>query len=179
MQISSDKSRKKVLIISADGFEDSELIQPFQQLNEEGVSADIASLRSGTITGKHGVEVTANMAVDEVKPDDYDMLLLPGGKAPAELRKHENVLDIVRRFFQKNKPVAAICHGPQVLIGAGVMEGRTATSYPSVGDELKNAGATYQDQEVVIDGNLITSRKPEDIPAFVQQILLLIKEGDG
>ncbi len=176
MQISSQKSRKHVLIISADGFEDSELLQPYQQLNEEGVTADIASLRTGTITGKHGVEVTVNLTVEEVNPDDYEMLLLPGGKAPAELRKHPRVLDIARHFFQQNKPVAAICHGPQILVSAGVMEGRTATSYASVGDELKKAGADYRDQEVVVDGNLITSRKPDDIPAFVREILARLKE---
>lgn len=171
MQITSEKTRKHVLIISGDGFEDSELLKPYQQLNEEGISADIASLQGGTITGKHGLEIETGLSVNEVNPDDYDLLLLPGGKAPAELRKHERVLDIVRHFFQANKPVAAICHGPQILISAGVMNGRTATSYPTVGDELKSAGANYQDQEVVVEGNLITSRKPDDIPAFVREIL--------
>jgi protease I len=176
MQISSEKARKHVLIISANGFEDSELLQPYQQLNEEGVSADIASMRAGTITGKHGMEVKATLSVDEVNPDDYQMLLLPGGKAPAELRKHQRVLEIVRHFFQQNKPVAAICHGPQILISAGVMEDRTSTSYPSVAEELREAGANYLDQEVVVDGNLITSRRPDDIPAFVGEILAVLKE---
>lgn len=176
MQISSEKARKHVLIISADGFEDSELLQPYQQLNEEGVTADIASLQAGPITGKHGKEVTANLAVEEVNPADYELLLLPGGKAPAELRKHQRVLDIAQHFFQENKLVAAICHGPQILISAGVMKGRTATAYPSVGDELKNAGASYRDEEVIVDGNLITSRKPDDIPAFVREILARMKK---
>lgn len=176
MQISSP-ARKHVLIISADGFEDSELLQPWQQLNEEGVSADIASLQAGTITGKHGMEVSASLSVDEVDPDDYDLLLLPGGKAPAELRKHERVLDIARQFFRDNKPVAAICHGPQILVSAGVMLGRTATAYPSVGDELTKAGANYLDKEVVVDDNLITSRKPDDIPAFMREILARLKGG--
>jgi protease I len=176
MQISSEKARKHVLIISANGFEDSELLQPYQQLNEEGVSADIASMRAGTITGKHGMEVKATLSVDEVNPDDYQMLLLPGGKAPSELRKHQRVLEIVRQFFQQNKPVAAICHGPQILISAGVMEDRTSTSYPSVAEELREAGANYLDQEVVVDGNLITSRRPDDIPAFVGEILAVLKE---
>jgi protease I len=176
MQISSEKVRKHVLIISADGFEDSELLQPYQQLNEEGVSADIASLQAGTITGKHGMEVKASLSVDEANPDDYQMLFLPGGKAPAELRKNQRVLEIVRHFFRENKPVAAICHGPQILISAGVMEDRTSTSYPSVAEELREAGANYLDQEVVVDGNLITSRRPDDIPAFVGEILALLKE---
>lgn len=171
MQVSTTKSRKHVLIISADGFEDSELLQPYQQLNEEGVSADIASLQAGTITGKHGMAITASLSVDDVEPDKYDLLLLPGGKAPAKLREHERVLDIARQFFRDNKPVAAICHGPQILVSAGVMLGRTATAYPSVGPELKKAGGNYLDQEVVVDGNLITSRKPDDIPAFVREIL--------
>lgn len=175
MQISSPKSRKHVLIISADGFEDSELLQPWQQLNEEGVTADIASLRTGAITGKHGLEVNANMTVKDVNPDDYDMLLLPGGKAPAELRKHQRVLDIAQHFFQTGKPVAAICHGPQILISAGVMKGRKATSAASVAEELKTAGANYLDRQVVVDGNLITSRKPDDIPAFMKEILARLK----
>lgn len=177
MQFSQKKTRKHVLIISGDGFEDSELLKPYQQLNEEGVSADIASIEAGTITGKHGTKVEASLSVNDVDPNDYDMLLLPGGRAPAELRKHERVLEIARLFFQAKKPVAAICHGPQILISAGVMAGRTATAYPSVGDELKSAGATYRDQEVVIDANLITSRKPDDIPAFVREILARLEEG--
>ncbi len=175
MQVSSSTPRKHVLIISGDGFEDSELLQPYQQLNEEGVSSDIASLQTGTITGKHGMQITVSLAVDDVEPDYYDLLLLPGGKAPAELRKHERVLDIARQFFRDNKPVAAICHGPQILISAGVMLGRTATAYPSVGEELTKAGAHYLDQAVVVDDNLITSRKPDDIPAFVREILARIK----
>lgn len=176
MQISSHKARKHLLIISADGFEDSELLHPYQQLSEEGMTSDIASLQAGTITGKHGLEITANLSIDEVNPEGYDLLILPGGKAPAELRKHERVLDIVRHFFQENKPVAAICHGPQILISAGVMQGRTATSYSSVADEMKNAGVNYLDQEVVVDKNLITSRKPDDIPAFIREIMLCLQK---
>lgn len=177
MQISSQKKRKHVLIISADGFEDSELLQPYQQLNEEGVTADITSLQTGTITGKHGMEVNANITVEDVNPDDYDMLLLPGGKAPADLRKHQRVLDIAQHFFQTGKSVAAICHGPQILVSAGVMKGRMATSAGSVAEELKTAGADYRDQAVVTDGNLITSRKPDDIPAFMREILARLKLG--
>jgi protease I len=171
MQNSSQKRGKRVLVISADGFEDSELLQPYQQLRESGVSADIASLQSGVITGKHGKSVTVDLTVDEIDTENYDMLLLPGGKAPAELRKDERVLDVARCFIKKNKPVAAICHGPQILISAGVMQGRTATSYRSVADEMKKAGVNFLDREVVIDGNLITSRRPDDIPAFIREIL--------
>lgn len=175
MQVSSAKTTKHVLIISADGFEDSELLQPYQQLSEEGISADIASLSEGEITGKRGKHATANLSIDKVKPDDYDMLFLPGGKAPAELRKHEKVLDVVRSFSKANKPVAAICHGPQILISAGVIRGRTATSYHSVADEMKAAGVNYVDQELAVDGNLITSRQPDDIPALINEMLSRLK----
>jgi protease I len=176
MQVTSANAGKDVLIISADRFEDSELLQPYQKLNEEGLSIAIASLRRGTITGKHGMEVSVDLRVDEVHADDYGMLLLPGGKAPAELRRSPEVLAIARRFMQQNRPVAAICHGPQILISAGVMAGRTATAYPSVAEELRQAGAHYVDREVVVDDNLITSRKPDDIPAFVHAILAQLHE---
>jgi protease I len=174
MQASTAQTEKKVLIITAEQFEDSELLQPYRQLQEKGINSDIASIRNGAITGKHGTAVTADITVDEVDPNNYDLLLLPGGKAPAELRKHRAVLDIARCFFQQDKPVAAICHGPQILISAGVMQGRTATAYPSVGAELEEAGAHYRDQELVVDGNLITSRRPADLPAFIRQILTVL-----
>jgi len=166
---------KRVLIISADHFEDSELLQPYLQLVEEGINVDIASFERGTITGKHGAEVNANIAINEVKPDEYALLLLPGGKAPAALRKEQQVLNIAKRFFDEKKHVAAICHGPQILISSGVMAGRTATAYPSVANELKEAGANYQDKAVVIDRNLITSRRPGDIPSFMREVLHRLK----
>lgn len=176
MQNDSSNAQTHILIISADRFEDSELLQPYQQLSEEGIAIDIASLKRGSITGKHGSEVTADLSVEEAEPGNYDLLLLPGGKAPAELRKNPRVLDIARDFFDNNKPVAAICHGPQILISAGLMQGRTATSTPSVADELKEAGAHYRDQEVVVDDKLITSRRPDDIPAFVREILAVLQK---
>lgn len=160
----------KVLVISADQFEDRELIEPVKALNEAGHHTDIASLESKTITGKKGMEANANMSVDEVDPAEYAMLLLPGGKAPAELRKSDKVLDIARRFAQDDKPIAAICHGPQILISAGLVEGREMTSYKSVGQELEDAGANYVDEPLVIEGNFITSRQPDDLPKFIDAI---------
>lgn len=176
MQTPSKNPHKKVLIITADRFEDSELLQPHQRLGEEGIDVDIASLKRGTVSGKHGSEVTAGLSVDEVDPAEYDLLLLPGGKAPAELRKHPQVLDIARQFFATDKPVAAICHGPQILASAGVMRGRTTTAYPSVAEELEAAGAHFEDKEVVVDGRLITSRRPDDIPAFIRAILRQLQQ---
>jgi len=165
----------KVLIISADNFEDTELLVPYYRFREEGFDVDIASIKKGTIKGKHGYEVEANMALAEIIPDQYDMLLLPGGKAPETIRRDKNAIDIAKHFFLKNKPVSAICHGPQTLITAGLMKGRHATCYKSVAEEMKNAGAVYEDNEVIVDGNLVTSRQPSDLPAFMRETLKILK----
>jgi len=153
----------KALIISADNFEDTELLVPYYRLKEEGIHVDLASINKGRIKGKHGYEVEVNKTLKEVKPDEYDILILPGGKAPEAIRKEKEALDIARHFFEKNKPVAAICHGPQTLISANLVKGRHATCYRTVADELKASGAVYEDKEVVVDGNLITSRQPSDL----------------
>jgi len=165
----------KALIISADNFEDSELLYPYYRLQEEGIETDLASLKKGPIKGKHGYEVEANKALSEIDPDKYDILILPGGKAPETVRKDENALKIAKRFFQQNKPVAAVCHGPQTLISAGLMKGRRATCYKSVAPEMKEAGVLYEDKEVVIDKNLVTSRQPSDLPAFMRETLKLLR----
>jgi len=161
----------KALIISADNFEDSELLVPYYRLKEAGVEVTVASLNRGAITGKQGYEVAVDKTLDEVNPDDYAILVLPGGKAPAVVRKEPKALEIARSFFAGSKPVAAICHGPQILISAGLLKGRRATCYMSVADELKEAGALYEDREVVIDGNLVTSRQPPDLPAFMRETM--------
>lgn len=165
----------KALMISADNFEDTELLVPYYRLKEEGIQVDIASMRKDSIKGKHGYEVIANKTLKEIKPDGYDVLVLPGGKAPEAIRKEKEALEIARHFFQKNKPVAAICHGPQTLISAGLLKGRHATCYKTVAPEMEEAGALYEDKEVVVDGNLITSRQPADLPAFMREMMKLIK----
>lgn len=164
----------RALIVSADNFEDSELLVPSCRLKEAGVEVDVASLRHGSITGKHGYEVKVDRTLDEVEPERYDILVLPGGKAPETVRKEHRALEIVRHFFARNKPVAAICHGPQTLISAGVVSGRRATCYRTVAGELKEAGALYEDSEVVVDGNLVTSRQPDDLPAFMRETMKLL-----
>jgi len=166
----------KALIISADNFEDTELLVPYYRLKEEGIEVDIASVKKGTIKGKHGYEVQADKALKEVNPDDYSILILPGGKAPETVRKDKNAVAIAKHFFQKNKPVSAICHGPQTLITAGLMQGKHATSYKSVAQEMKDSGALYEDKDVVVDGNLITSRQPSDLPAFMREIMKVIRK---
>lgn len=164
----------KALIISADHFEDSELLFPFYRLQEEGLEVDVASVARGTIHGKHGYEVVVDKALRDVDSNAYDVLILPGGKAPATLRKEAAAIAIARDFMRRNKPVAAICHGPQVLITAGVLQGRRATCYRSVAEELKASGARYEDSEVVVDDKLLTSRQPSDLPAFMREMVRLL-----
>jgi len=166
----------KALIISADHFEDSELLFPYYRLREEGLQVDIASIARGKINGKHGYEIVVDKALRDIDPKAYDLLVLPGGKAPAKLRKEPAAVAIAQDFMRSNKPVAAICHGPQILITAGVLEGRRATCYPSVAEELQESGALYEDNEVVVDGKLVTSRQPSDLPAFMREIVRLLKK---
>lgn len=170
-------AKKKVLILTADNFEDSELLCPMNRLLEAGYAVDIAAPKVGKVTGKHGYEVEATMALEYLAPTchgAYALLLLPGGKAPAEVRKVPESLEVAKSFMIVKKPVAAICHGPQVLASAGVLQGRKATCYASVAEELKAAGAKYKDAEVVVDDNLVTSRQPSDIPAFNKAIMKLL-----
>jgi protease I len=164
----------KALMISADNFEDTELLVPYYRLKEAGIEVTVASLKRGAITGKQGYEVAVDKTLDEVDPDDYAILVLPGGKAPAVVRKEPKAVEIAKSFFARNKPVAAICHGPQILISAGLLKGRRATCYMTVVDELKEAGALYADREVVVDGNLVTSRQPPDLPAFMRETMKLL-----
>ena len=161
--------------MSADNFEDSELLYPYYRLKEEGVEVDIASVSKGKIKGKHGYEVEANRNLTEISPDDYDLLVLPGGKAPERIRKEKEALEIAKHFFSKDKPVSAICHGPQTLISAGLLKNRHVTCVRSVAQEIKDAGALYEDLEVVVDGNLVTSRQPSDLPAFMRETMKLLK----
>ena len=164
----------KALILSADNFEDTELLVPLYRLREAGYTVDVASLRRDPIRGKHGYEVPVTKLFAEINPKEYDVLLLPGGKAPAAIRNDQKVQEIARSFFTDNKPVAAICHGPQILISANLIRGRKATCYKEVVTELREAGAQYQDTEVIVDGKLITSREPKDLPAFNRELMKLL-----
>lgn len=167
---------QRILIIATDGFEQSELLQPKQMLQDAGAQITIASLKPGEITGwdqkNWGKSVSVDLTVGDVVVDDYDALLLPGGQInPDVLRTERKVIEIVRAFDAAGKPIAAICHAPWLLVEADLIEGRTITGWPSIRTDLANAGAAVVDEEVVIDGNLITSRKPDDIPAFVEALM--------
>ena len=166
----------RVLIVSADNFEDSELLVPYYRLKEEEIEVDIASMRKGKIRGKRGYEVEVDKTLEEVRSRDYDLLILPGGKAPEAIRKEEEAVKIAKNFFEENKPVSAICHGPQLLVTADLLKGRHATCSKSVAEELKDAGAIYEDREVIVDGNLITSRQPSDLPAFLRETMNMLKK---
>ena len=166
----------KALILSANNFEDSELLVPFYRLQEAGYAVEVAAGDHGSITGKHGYEVRVDKTFAEIDPADYAVLVLPGGKAPAAIRNEPTVKGIVGAFFADDKPVGAICHGPQVIVSAGLLAGRRATCYRTVADELREAGAIYQDSEVVVDGRLVTSRQPSDLPAFMRELMRLLAQ---
>ncbi|MDT0575001.1 type 1 glutamine amidotransferase domain-containing protein [Croceicoccus sp. F390] len=171
----------KVLIMATDGFEQSELIKPKAALEDAGFTTDVASPDSGTIKGwdqgNWGKEVQVDRTLSEVEVSDYDALVLPGGQInPDKLRMEEKAVAIVREFVQAGKTVAAICHGPWLLVEADVVKGKTVTSWPSIRTDLKNAGAKVVDQEVATDGQFITSRKPDDIPAFNAAIIKSLQD---
>lgn len=170
----------KILIIATDGFEQSELFQPRATLMDAGAEVTLASIGTDPIQGmehdEKGGTITPDIVLGEVDAADYDALLIPGGVAnPDAMRMEAGALQIVRDFFAADKPVAAICHGPWLLAEAGVIAGRTLTSWPSVRTDLRNAGATVVDEEVHVDGRLITSRKPGDIPAFTEALIKSIE----
>ena len=173
---------KKIAILATHGFEESELKSPKEYLEQQGWIAQIVSPESGTIRSWSGKDWGADYKVDvnlaDANPSEYDALVLPGGVInPDKLRTNEKALQFVRSFFDAGKPVAAICHGPQTLISADVVKGRNLTSFPSIKTDLINAGANWSDQEVVVDKGLVTSRTPEDLPAFNKKMVEEIKEG--
>ncbi|ALM50565.1 glutamine amidotransferase [Flavobacterium psychrophilum] len=173
---------KRVAILATDGFEESELKSPKEYLEQQGWTADIVSLKSGTIKAwaekDWGKAYEVDYTLDEVSSGDYHALVLPGGVInPDLLRRHDNAIAFVKSFFDEKKPVAAICHGPQILINAEVVDGRELTSFMSVKKDLQNAGANWVDKEVVVDNGLVTSRTPDDLPAFNKKMVEEIKEG--
>jgi protease I len=173
---------KKVAILVAEGFEQSEMVEPRKALEAAGAETAIVSPAQGEVQGWHHFDKADRFNVDidvaQAKPQDYDALLLPGGVAnPDQLRANPKAVQFVKEFVQSGKPVGVICHGPWTLIEAGVVKGRTITSWPSLKTDLVNAGAKWVDQEVVADEGLVSSRKPDDIPAFSRKLIEEIGEG--
>lgn len=172
----------RILIMATNGFEQSELEEPRDQLREAGATVHVATPDGDAITGwdvdDWGEEVAADLDIESAKVDDYDALVLPGGQInPDILRVNEAAMTLIRDFVASGKPVAAICHAPWLLIEAGAVEGRTATSYHSIRTDMENAGARWVDEEVAVDDGVITSRNPDDLDAFVAKIIEEIEEG--
>jgi protease I len=174
-------SNFRSVILTADKFEDMELFFPYFRLLEEGIEVDVAAPQKGEIQGEHGYTLEITKTIEDVDPDRYDLLVVPGGfpdGAPATVRKIKKAQEIARSFFAQKKPVASICHGPWLLVSADLVRGRHLTSYwnDGVPEEIKAAGGIYEDKEVVVDGNLVTSRWPMDLPAFMREVIKLIKK---
>ena len=175
---------KKIAILATDGFEQSELLEPRKALDQAGATTKVVSPAEGTIKGwnhkEWGQDVSVDIALDSASASDFDALLLPGGVMnPDHLRMNPKAVAFVKSFTDSGKPVAAICHGPWTLVEADAVRGKTITSWPSLKTDLKNAGASWVDKEVVRDTNLVTSRKPDDIPAFNREMIQMFAESSA
>lgn len=167
---------KRIAILTEDMYEELELWYPYYRLVEEGAEVKIIGPEAKEYRSKHGYPVQAEFAADKVKADDFDGVVVPGGFAPDRLRRYSAVLNLIRGVSKKGGAVASICHGVWVLISAGIMKSKRATCVSAIKDDLINAGATYLDQEVVVDGNLVTSRTPQDLPSFLPAIISTFKK---
>ncbi|MEN3975825.1 type 1 glutamine amidotransferase domain-containing protein [Emcibacter sp. SYSU 3D8] len=178
----TDIANARILILATDGFEKSELMEPRRQLREQGATVHVASPKSGQIKGWEDGDwsgaVPVDMELGAVSANEYDALVLPGGVInPDLLRTEEKAIDIIREFYGAGKTVAAICHGPWLLVEAGLIGGKQVTSYPSIRTDVENAGGHWRDEDVVVDQGLVTSRSPDDLPAFIASIVEEIGEG--
>lgn len=173
-----DVKNKTLALLIAPKFQEDEVLAPRRYFSELGADVKIIGLQKGACPSKGQAIVEVDFSISEVHPNQFDALIIPGGSAPEALRQNRDVLRFVKTFMQEAKPVAAICHGPQVLISAGSLWCRTVTAYPGIRDDLVNAGAIFLDQEVVVDGNLVTSRVPGDLPAFNKAFAALLQKYD-
>ena len=167
----------KGIVLLENGFQEAELLYPYYRLQEAGYEVDLIAETAGEVyTGEHGYTLKGDRAAVVVNLDEYDVVVIPGGRAPDRMRIEESFVNLVKKAAEEGKVIAAICHGAQLLIEADVVEGKNATCWKSVATDLKNAGASYKDSEVVVDGNLVTSRHPGDLPAFMRETLKLLQD---
>ena len=177
----TDLPNAKVLIVATSGFEESELFGPLEILRGRGAEVKLASLDlkpiQATVHDDPGKTIRPDLTIDDARAEDFDALILPGGvRNPDQLRNHRNVVDLIRAFADAGKPVGAICHGPWLLVEADLLRGKRATSWPSIRTDLRNAGADVVDEAAVTDGNIVTSRNPDDVPAFTEAVVRLIEQ---
>jgi protease I len=166
---------KKMLIFIHNGFEDSEFIYPYYRFQEEGYKMDIVAPAKQEYTGEHGVSFTSDLSPEQVNLDEYSAIIIPGGKAPDRMRMNQGLVNIVKEAYKRGIVIAAVCHGPQMLIEADIVRGKTVTSWPSVRTDLKNAGARVVDESAAVDSNLVTSRSPKDLPDFCKATVKLLE----
>ena len=168
---------KRVLLFVENGFEDRELMYPYYRLQEAGYKVDVVGPRAKVIyKGEYGLTMKSDFSPRDVSIDEYAAIIIPGGRAPDRMRTNKGLVSLAKEAFQRGKVIAAICHGPQLLIEAGVVKGKKATCYVSVSTDLKNAGGIYLNKSVVVDGNLVTSRFPADLPDFCRETLRLLEK---
>jgi protease I len=166
---------KKILIFVENGFEDVELMYPYYRFQEAGYTVEVVGPKANvTYNGKHGLAINSDLSPEDTNIDDYVAIMIPGGYAPDRMRRNKGLVDLAKQAFQKDKVIATICHGPQLLIEADVLKGKKATCFISVSTDLKNAGGIYVDKSAVVDGNLVTSRSPADLPDFCREALKLL-----
>lgn len=170
-----ETSAKSVLILTADNVEDLEFFYPYYRFIEEGMNVDVATPKGGDFKGKNGYGLPGTFKISDVSASDYDLLYIPGGKAPAELKKNAETLELVKTFASSGKPVAALCHGPQVLAAAGLIREKSIAAWPEIQDEVEKAGAVFVDEKTVVDGQFITARWPADLPSFMKNVIEVLK----
>jgi protease I len=172
----TNTKQQSVLIITADDVQDVEFFYPYYRFSEEGYQVDVATPDGGEFKGQKGMGLKETKKISEINEEDYQLLYIPGGKAPAELKKNDDALDLTREFAESGKPIAAFCHGPQVLAAAGVIDGRNIAAWPEVKEEVEDAGANYRNEATVVDGQFITARWPGDLPSHLAATLEILQK---
>jgi len=164
-------NRKKVAILVENGFQDAEFIYPYYRMIEAGLQVTVIGTGDNIYHGKHGYPITADADIGDVSPENFNVVIIPGGTAPDKMRTFDRMVEFVAALNRRGSIVAGICHGPQLMISAKVLSGKRVTCYRAIRDDVINTGAFFEDSEVVVDGNIITSRKPDDLPAFCKEII--------